>query len=495
MLRVTWEVVKKYSPNDYVTPGGIGYTSYLDALLRYTDNPVDGSSTSQYPNKGGAYFDILSFHCYPGYALRYWNNSIGNFSYTRNSDYAAAELIKLRNSFETVLENHGYNGTTYPKKYFIVTETNVSRRTVDWRTGSDEMQRNYGMKALVLAQKNDIKQVHLYSVAESMDAPSASTVISESEEYRLMGMHENLGRDAPGSEKLTELGIGYKTTSMLLYGYDYDASRTAEMNLPADVEGGAFNKDGAYVYVLWAKNPNDATEDFSATYSFPSAWDPAIGQRMEWNYSATGTVAGQAPQGIVLSSAPSFFTLQSANQLPVSLLNFTANRQNDRIVLSWFTGNEHNTLGFEVQRSTDGINFRTIGFVKAKGNSSSVQQYSYSDDASASLINYRLKIIDHDGGNQYSHTILIKPEEAAQKISVVNPFSDKIELKLAKTPSSKIEVYLFDFSGRLIGRETFSNQDHAVLHFNNKLNTLSRGVYLLDVKIDAQTFRKKIVKQ
>jgi hypothetical protein len=494
MLRITWEVVKKFNPNDYVTPGGLGYSSFLDALLRYTDNPVDGGISPEYPNKGGAYFDMVSFHCYPGYNLRYWNNSIGDFSYTRNSDFAAAEVIKLENSFETVLQDHGYNGTTYPKKHFIVTETNVSRRTVDWRHGSDEMQRNYGIKVLVLAQKNNIKQLHLYGVAESMNAPLASAVISESEEYRLMGMYQNLNRDAPGNEKLTELGTGYKTTSMLLYGYAYDAFKTAELNLPADVDGAAFNNDGEYIYVLWAKNPHDATEDFSASYSFPSSWAPTIAQRMEWNYSATGTVVGQAPQGITLSSAPSFFRLLPTNTLPVSLLNFKSQRQNGRAVLTWSTSNEQTTSRFEIQRSKDGMNFSTIGVVKAKGSSSSIQQYYFSEEELASLMHYRLKIIDGNGSYQYSHTILISPE-GAQKIWVVNPFDNKIELKLARTPSSKIEVYLSDISGKLIGREIFLNQNAVEFYFNNKLNALSKGVYLLCVKVDGQTFIMKIVKE
>jgi hypothetical protein len=216
---------------------------------------------------------------------------------------------------------------------------------------------------------------------------------------------------------------------------------------------------------------------------------------MEWNYSLTGIVAGQPPQGITLSSAPSFFTLIGTKALPVTLLNFTGQRQNGRIVLNWSTSNETTTAGFEVQRSDDGINFSTIGLVKAKGISSSVQHYSYSDNSSAASVNYRLKIIDQDGSNQYSHTISITPGEAAQSISVVNPFSNVIELKLAKTPASTIEVYLFDLSGRLIGTEAFSNQDHALLHFNNKLNTLSKGVYLLDIKIGAEIFRAKMIKQ
>src|SRR5699024_384457 len=39
MLRVAYEVVKKYYPDAYIAPGGLGYPAFLDVLLRYTDNP------------------------------------------------------------------------------------------------------------------------------------------------------------------------------------------------------------------------------------------------------------------------------------------------------------------------------------------------------------------------------------------------------------------------------------------------------------------------
>jgi len=306
MLRITWEVVKKYNPDDFITPGGIGHATYLDALLRYTDNPNGGAVSSQYPNKGGAYFDMLSYHVYPTFFLRTWDNSIRGFKYLRNSDYAAAQIIKHRDGFESVFQKYGYDGVTYPKKHYIVTETNISRRAVDWRYSSDEMQRNFGMKALVLAQKNGIKQVYFYSSGESVDAPSTETVTG-STEYSLMGLYENLRRDLSGSEKLSPLGKGFKTTSLLLQGYDYDAARTAALNLPAAVEGGAFKKDGEFVYVLWAKNPNDKSETFSQPYSFPAALNISTVYRYEWDYYATGKNTQQSPTGITLNTAPSFF--------------------------------------------------------------------------------------------------------------------------------------------------------------------------------------------
>ncbi len=307
MLRITWEVVKKYNPDDYVTPGGIGYTEYLDALLRYTDNPADGSVTSQYPHKGGAYFDVLSYHVYPSWFLRRWDNSSGGFRYMNTSDHAVNQMISHKNGMESVLTKYGYNGASHPRKHFILTEVNVSRRTSDWQYSSDEMQRNFGIKALVLAQKNNISQVHFFGVGEGVNAPDPSASVSSGVAYGLMGLYENLNRDAPGSEKLTQQGRGLTTTTQLLSGFQYDASRTAAMNLPASAEGGAFVKDGAYVYVLWAKALTDRSENASAVYSFPTAWNMADVERFEWDYSSTARVARLSSQGISLGGSPSFF--------------------------------------------------------------------------------------------------------------------------------------------------------------------------------------------
>ena len=65
LLRVTYEVVHKLDPQGKVTLGGIGYPSFLDAILRYTDDPTAGAASAAYPQKGGAYFDVVSYHYYP----------------------------------------------------------------------------------------------------------------------------------------------------------------------------------------------------------------------------------------------------------------------------------------------------------------------------------------------------------------------------------------------------------------------------------------------
>ena len=312
MLRISYEVVKRYHPEAYITTGGLGYSQYLDALLRYTDNPNGGAVTAQYPRTGGAYFDVLSFHCYPSYSLHYWDNALNGMRYTRTSDYAASRIMSFKDEMVSVLTKYGYNGTTRPRKLLVITEANVARRTSDDRTGSDELQRNFGIKALVLSQKNDIKQFYYYSLGEGVNAPPAGTSVSGDDEIALMGLHENLNRDAPGAAKPTQLGRAFATTSQLLYNYRYDATRTAALALPANVEGAAFVQNGTYVYTLWAKALTDNSEQASASYSFPAALGIGTVQRLEWDYSATGTKATVSAQGLALSSAPAFFTVASA---------------------------------------------------------------------------------------------------------------------------------------------------------------------------------------
>lgn len=283
-LRIAYEVIKTVDPTSYVTLGGIGYTSFLDALLRYTDNPNNGSLTSEYPLKGGAYFDIVSYHSYPQYNLKRWNNSKGGFDYFRFSDAAADSVMGMKTKFESVLNKYGYNGATYPKKFFIITEYNTPRKAYtgkDW-IGSEESQKNSMIKTLVKAQINDIKQMYVYTLGDKKDA---STSVADG--YDLMGLFYNLTTTQIGAQRLTPTGVGFKTTSTLLGGYRYDKVQTLLMKLPAAVEGAAFkNATGNFRYVLWARTKTDLSEIASVSYTFPIELGTVNATLYNWDYSS-----------------------------------------------------------------------------------------------------------------------------------------------------------------------------------------------------------------
>ncbi len=263
-LRVAYDVIKTLQPNEYVATGGIGYPSFLDAILRNTDNPSDGSVTSDYPQKGGAYFDVLSFHTYPMYSLRHWDNSIMNFVYNRNSDAALDVYLGAQSDFQKVLKKYGYDGSTYPQKQWLVTETDIPQQTVGTDWGDATAANNFITKAHILGQANGIMQMYKYGLGENETDTSS---------FNKMGLYGDL---APSN---TTVANAPKTTqwdamfalSNSLYGKTYNSSRTSQLALPSNIRGAAFvDNGGNYTYVLWAKTTIDQSESASASYTFPS---------------------------------------------------------------------------------------------------------------------------------------------------------------------------------------------------------------------------------
>jgi hypothetical protein len=133
-----------------------------------------------------------------------------------------------------------------------------------------------------------------------------------------MGFYKALsgiGPDANGGaylQEYTDEGIVNKTCSDILYGYRYDVARTAAMNLPATIGGGAFkNAVDDYVYVLWAKTATDQSEAATATYSFPPAMlvAPQLDKR-EWNFSQTLSTSTTASASVALTGSPIYLSQQ-----------------------------------------------------------------------------------------------------------------------------------------------------------------------------------------
>ena len=318
-LRISYEVIKSIAPDDYVCVAGLGYDSFLDAILRNTDNPDDGKVTAEYPLGGGAYFDVVGFHAYPHIdgSLRYYDNDLQDFVYSRHSDEAADALELRTDARQEVLARYGYDGVTYPKKEWIATEVNVpSTPFGNQPWGSDEVQRNYVMKVNMKAMQLDYTQLHLFLLADFKTKEEANF------EFDLMGLYTSLSDKVPYQQVTKESGIGLKTMSDALFGTRYDADRTAAMNLGDDIGGGAYkHDDGTYTYTLWAKTQTDMSEEAFASYNFPPSFGLTAMLRKEWDHSATDVKLGSGPGNIQLTSAPIF--LRSLEDDPDIFLEVT----------------------------------------------------------------------------------------------------------------------------------------------------------------------------
>lgn len=89
--------------------------------------------------------------------------------------------------------------------------------------------------------------------------------------------------------------------------------------------------------------------------------------------------------------------------LPIEMVNFTCKSEEKFIFLEWETATEINNNRFEIQRSTDIINWVKIGIVLGSGTSSFTNLYSFNDYfPPQGEIYYRLKQVDNDGVYTYS---------------------------------------------------------------------------------------------
>ncbi|MEM6966530.1 MAG: lectin-like protein, partial [Bacteroidota bacterium] len=324
-LRIAYEIIKTISPDDYVVIAGVGFDSFLDAILRNTDNPNGGSNvTAEYPLTGGAYFDVMGFHSYPHFdgTTIYFDNTVGGFVTERHSDRAAFGIPFKQDARQGILNNYGYDGTTYPKKEWIVTEINIPRDPVggNW-IGSEEAQKNFIIKVMVNAMKYDVNQIHTFRLGEREYFATANNGQTGNPEFNLMGLYQRMDDILPYEQIINIEGIAHKTASDCLFGSTFDAAKTNEMNLPAGVDGGAFLfPNGDYVYVIWAKTTVDLSEVASATYSFPTSFGFTDLYKKDWDFSQTFSSDQISANNINLTATPIFLTEEEYTPPPVITL-------------------------------------------------------------------------------------------------------------------------------------------------------------------------------
>ena len=143
---------------------------------------------------------------------------------------------------------------------------------------------------------------------------------------------------------------------------------------------------------------------------------------------------------------------------PVTWLAFTATAAKTGALLQWRTANEQQNRGFEVQRSNDGQNYTTIGFVAAAGNGNSSQPSSYSfRDATPieGTAYYRLKQLDNDGVFEYSSVKMIQSGKSADFKIIPTLAIYSIQLQIPAAAAGVLTANLYNATGKQI--ITFNN--------------------------------------
>ncbi|RYD72594.1 MAG: T9SS type A sorting domain-containing protein, partial [Sphingobacteriales bacterium] len=183
--------------------------------------------------------------------------------------------------------------------------------------------------------------------------------------------------------------------------------------------------------------------------------------------------------------------------LPVSWLFFTAKNTKNATELNWATASEINNDGFEIQRSLDGENFTTIGFVNGNGTTQRKHFYSYADmeNVQAEVVYYRLKQTDFNGTFEYSTIEAIrKKTNAFSDVSIYADAQKYLHIEMNTNVSASAQIEILNMNGQVLQSEILvTNAGNNVLTMNAQAN--KAGIYILRISQNGTLQTRKFVLQ
>lgn len=242
-------------------------------------------------------------------------------------------------------------------------------------------------------------------------------------------------------------------------------------------------------------NPANGTS-YTANNAFGSGDQIGTGNYVV--YSGTGTtftVTGLTQGDTYYFAAyeykncgPTYLTTSPAtnNRLPIELMGFKAELTGDNrnTLLSFSTATEQNNHHFAIQRSQNGLRFETIGQITGAGNSTTQQDYTYTDEHPVKGLNfYRLQQVDFDGQFSYSPVVSVNFGQTGGLHLAPQPVLDQLTVTLEQAVEQDTQWQVYDFAGRLLQSGTLEAES---TNFEIPTATFTEGAYILRV-VSGQT--------
>ncbi len=282
------------------------------------------------------------------------------------------------------------------------------------------------------------------------------------------------------------LSSGFGNNGMVFYntpGTDNSFSTMAVQPNGKIVLGGYYYNDTTSKYeAMVVRLLTDGTLDTSFNHSKPNLYIKWLTQ-----YSNISSVIIQPDAKILLYGLTSstvtnqlaFARLkggETGSILPLELLEFTAKKSNNKVVLKWVTANQLNLDYFIVEKGQTRLAFKEVGKRNAQ-NSSLKGNYSFQDNIESKISFYRLKMDDKDGTYKYSPIVSVNNQ------AIVTQIYPNITTNGITIQSANNEVFrLYNSAGQYLRRLTIGY---------NSMNTEKPGIYF--VKTSNNIF--KICKQ
>ena len=191
--------------------------------------------------------------------------------------------------------------------------------------------------------------------------------------------------------------------------------------------------------------------------------------------------------------SPALYQINMSVVLSTTLGSFAARAGDDGNVLNFTDLNETQGVYFNIQRSSDGAGFETIGRVDGS-NSGAVGSYTYVDHQPGAGINYyRIQMVDLSGAILFSNIAMINASAASSMLEVApNPFRDIINVRLTLGGQEKVSVRLLDSKGAVVRQMEFAGVKGQNTLPLGGLSSLPVSVYFVQIVLSDHAFVRKV---
>lgn len=188
---------------------------------------------------------------------------------------------------------------------------------------------------------------------------------------------------------------------------------------------------------------------------------------------------------------------QSLSPLPVKLISFEGAVVNHRSQLTWSVDENETGEYFEIEKSSDGRNFRVLSALPASGKSGQ-ESYVYTEGTTLQgSAYYRVKIVSRDNSRAYTKIVYLRADgkTAANGITLLqNPVRSSVAFTYTTAANGTALVNVYNAMGAKVQSFSATLQKGVNTIVQPLDNKLARGSYILEVVTANERSTAKLIK-
>lgn len=314
--------------------------------------------------------------------------------------------------------------------------------------------------------------------------------------------------------------FGFSSTQYIPFTYNHASGNSASVyaatyhtgvpNLPfpptvthlrnnSGLDNSAFTVDRFWYLNVVGSTTYNVGLTFTATPTEVGSLTSLVSQRWveptsAWTNPLQGTQTSNAYGNTTtgLTGLLNWWTLTGNNSpLPIELISFSGDCAEGKVDLKWTTASEINNDHFEIQRSSNGIDYSEIGTVSGKGNCTVYSNYNFRDpDPTGDISYYRLIQVDFDQKETVYGPIAVRNCNAGpMKVSITSD-GNIPTLFIQSEEYNPVQIVIFDTNGKnLLTTSEVIEAGTSIVKL--PIGDLASGVYYLRIESQQNSITKK----